>query len=200
MFEEKIKEIERRIERYEVVQAIIEEAKVHLKELSLEEEQLRKAIAMLEITKKIAKQYLTDKQNNMVNSINAAIVAVDELIDSPSKFRLKLGDGKVDIIAQDGTPLRDAQGSGYRVILSTIVRVLAVLNSSLTKILFLDEPTPQANRKNITYFTSFLQEQGQDMQIFYVCQDAKEFLRGTVMYEVKMIDKQTVVRKAKYDE
>lgn len=200
MFEEKIKEIERRIERYEAVQVIIEEAKAHLKELSLEEEQLRKAIAMLEITKKIAKQYLTDKQNNMVNSINAAIVAVDELIDSPSKFRLKLGNGKVDIIAQDGTPLRDAQGSGYRVILSTIVRVLAVLNSSLTKILFLDEPTPQANRKNITYFTSFLQEQGQDMQIFYVCQDAKEFLRGTVMYEVKMIDKQTVVRKVEYDE
>lgn len=134
------------------------------------------ACEMLKIAIHDSKRYLTVKQRNMIDAINETIKSIANLMQTPLEFTLKLGEEAVDIVTQKDISIGKAEGGGYRSIMATQIKTLALWNSMFSKTIVLDEPIAQANRRNSMFLAEFLKEMGKSMQIFFVAQDAINYM------------------------
>lgn len=176
LLNEYIKIKENEILKQETINELIDQAMHQIKELEDSVLQHHMACEMLKISIHEASRYLTVKQGSMIEAINKTIESISNLMQTPTEFILQLKEESVDIVTQKDIPISLAEGGGYRAIAATQIKTLALWNSNFSKLLILDEPIAQANRKNSLFLAEFLKEMGKTMQIFFVAQDAINYM------------------------
>lgn len=143
------------------------------------------------------RMYSEKKEEEALAGIYSGIYSAQSIIPETEGIELKIGNGKAKLVTDEGIDVNLKEGSGFRAMLSFLVRDIILENSEYENFAIYDEPLATLSGENSAELSVLFNILGKRKQLIVIEQKPEIFanIEGLTVYEFSKVEGKTLIRK-----